>query len=147
LAAAFDSTHPLPQVRDLQSEEVLHSLFSFNYVLLTLCTLHSLSNHQSLASCPHLPEEGPINAEVAPADSEAPEACENQDGDEAKDSLEGSDSTLSSLLAESEAHGAEKKKKRMEDLTSSGTSNPKDVPWEQTTSRDSVPAMFELLDS
>jgi hypothetical protein len=27
LAAAFDSMHPLPQVRDLQSEEVFHSLF------------------------------------------------------------------------------------------------------------------------
>jgi hypothetical protein len=100
-----------------------------------------------LASRPHLPEEGPINAEVDPADSEAPEACENQDGDEAKGSLEGSDSTLSSLLAESEAHGMEKKKKCMEDLTSSGTSNPKDVPREQTTFRDFVPTMFELLDS
>jgi hypothetical protein len=100
-----------------------------------------------LASRPHLPEEGPINAEVAPADSKAPEACENQDGDEAECSLEGSDSTLSPPLANSEAQCAEKKRKRMEDLTSSVTSNPKDVPREQTTSRDSVPAIFELLDS
>jgi hypothetical protein len=100
-----------------------------------------------LASRPPLPEEGPINAEVAPTNFEVPEACENQDGDEAEGSLEGSDSTLSPSLAESEAQGAEKKQKRMEDLTSSGTSNPKDAPWEQTTSRDSVPAMFELLDS
>jgi hypothetical protein len=92
-----------------------------------------------LASRPPLPEEGPINAEVAPADSGAPEACENQDGDEAEGSLEGSDSTLLPSLAECEAQGAEKKRKRMEDLTSSGTSNPKDVPREQTTSRDSVP--------
>jgi hypothetical protein len=27
LATAFDSTHPLPQVRDLQSEEIFHSFF------------------------------------------------------------------------------------------------------------------------
>jgi hypothetical protein len=62
-----------------------------------------------LASHPPLPEEAPINAEPAPADSGAPEACENQDGDETKGSLEGSDSTLSPPLAESEAQGAEKK--------------------------------------
>jgi hypothetical protein len=42
LAAAFDSTHPLPQVHDLQSKEILHSLLSFNYVLLMLCTSPSL---------------------------------------------------------------------------------------------------------
>jgi hypothetical protein len=35
---------------------------------------------------------------------------------------------LSPPLAESEAQGAEKKRKRAEDLTSSGTSNLKDVP-------------------
>jgi hypothetical protein len=100
-----------------------------------------------LASSPPLPKEGPINAEVTPADSEAPKACENQDGDGAKGSLEGSDSTLSPPLAESEAQGPEKKQKRLEDSTSSGTSKPKDVPQEQTTSKDSVPTMFELLDS
>jgi hypothetical protein len=65
LAAAFDPMHPLPQVHDLQSEEILLSLFSFNYVLLTRCTSHSLYDHQFLASCPPLPKEGPINAEVA----------------------------------------------------------------------------------
>jgi hypothetical protein len=82
------------------------SYFSFNYVLLMLYTLHFLEDHQFLASRPPLPEEGPINAEVAPADSGAPEACENQDGDEVEGSLEGSDSTLSLPLAESEAQGA-----------------------------------------
>jgi hypothetical protein len=59
----------------------------------------------------------------------------------------GSDSTLSPPLTDSEAQGTEKKWKCMEDLTSSGTSNPKDVPQEQTTSRDYVPTMFELIDS
>jgi hypothetical protein len=112
-----------------------------------LYTLHFLKDHQFLASRPPLLEDGPINAKVAPIDSEAPEACENQDGDEAEGSLEGSDSTLSPPLAEFEDQGAEKKRKRTEDLTSSGTSNPKDVPQEQTTSRDSILGMFELLDS
>jgi hypothetical protein len=100
-----------------------------------------------LASRPHLPKVGPINAEVAPVDSVAPEAFEIHDGDEAEGSQEGSDSTLSCPLTESEAQGAEKKQKCMKDLTSSGTSNPKDVPQEKTTSRDSVPTIFELLDS
>jgi hypothetical protein len=87
------------------------------------------------------------NGRITPADSEAPEACENQDRDEAEGSLEGSDSTLSPPLAESEAQGPEKKRKCPEDSTSSGTSKPKHVPQVQTTSRGSVPTMFELLDS
>jgi hypothetical protein len=48
-----------------------------------------LQVHRILTSRPPLPEEGAIVAEVAPADSEAPEAFKNQDGDEAKGSLEG----------------------------------------------------------
>jgi hypothetical protein len=100
-----------------------------------------------LASRPPLPEEGSSNAKPTPADSRAPGACENQQGDEAEGSLEGSDSTFLPSLAESEAQGAEKKRKRMEDLTSSGTSNPKDVPQEQTTFKGSDRDIFELLDS
>jgi hypothetical protein len=100
-----------------------------------------------LASRPPLPEEEPINAEPAPANSGAPEVCENQDGDEADGSLEGSDSTLSPPLAESEAQGAEKKWKCTEDLTSSGTSNPKDVSHEQTIVKGSDLDILELLDS
>jgi hypothetical protein len=38
LATAFDSTHPLPQVRDLQAKEIFHYVFSFNYAMLMLCT-------------------------------------------------------------------------------------------------------------
>jgi hypothetical protein len=99
-----------------------------------------------LVSRPHLPEEGAINAEPARADSEAPKAGDNQDEDEAEGSLEGSDSTLSPPPAKSKTQGAEKKRKRAEDLTSSGTSNPKDVPQEQTTSKGSGLDIFELLD-
>jgi hypothetical protein len=68
-------------------------------------------DHQFLASRPPLPEEVPINAKVAPADFEAPEACENLDGYGAKGSVEESDSTLLPPLAESEAQGLEKKRK------------------------------------
>jgi hypothetical protein len=47
-----------------------------------------------LVSRPHLPKEGPIEVDPAPTGSEAPEADENQDRDEAKGSLEESDSTM-----------------------------------------------------
>jgi hypothetical protein len=79
-----------------------------------------------LASRPPLPEEGPITIEPTPDDSGAPEAGDNLDRDEDEGSLKGSDSTLSPPLTDSEAQGAEKMWKHTEDLTSSGTSNPKD---------------------
>jgi hypothetical protein len=113
----------------------------------TLFFEKKLYDHQFLVSHPHLLEEGPINAKPAPVDFEAPEACENQDGDEAKGSLEGSDSTLSPPSAESEDQGPEKKQNRKKDLTSLGTSNPKDVPQEPMTSKDSNLGIFRLLDS
>jgi hypothetical protein len=100
-----------------------------------------------LTSHPPLPEEGPLNAEPAPAESEAPEAGDNQDGDKVKDSLERSDSTVSPPLAESETQVTEKKRKRTEDYTSSGTSNPKDVPGEQTVVEGFNLDIFWLLDS
>jgi hypothetical protein len=62
-----------------------------------------------LVSRPHLPEEGQIEADPAPASSEAPEAGENQDGDESEESLEESDSTTSPPPANSEDKGLEKK--------------------------------------
>jgi hypothetical protein len=100
-----------------------------------------------LVSRPHLPEEGPIDADPAPADSEAPEAGENEDGDEAEGSLEESDSTLSPPPSNSEDKGAEKKRKRTKELTSSGTSNPTYVSQEPAAAKDSDLQMFELLDS
>jgi hypothetical protein len=48
--------------------------------------------------------------------------------------------------AESEVQGWDKKQKRLEDLTYSGTSKPKDVLQEKTTSKDPPPTMFDLLD-
>jgi hypothetical protein len=98
-----------------------------------------------LVSRPHLPEEGPIQADPSPASSEAPEADESQDGDDAEESQEESDSTTSPPPANSEDRGLEKKRKHLEDLTSSSTSIPKDVPREPAA-KDSALDMFELLD-
>jgi hypothetical protein len=86
-------------------------------MLLMLCVC-ILIGSQSLSSRPPVLEEGTIAAEVAPADSEAPEAFDNLDGDGAESSLEGSDSTLSLPPAESEVQSVGKKRKRLEDLTS-----------------------------
>jgi hypothetical protein len=87
-------------------------------VLLTFCLLNPLHGHQFLASRPPLPEEGPLNAKPAPADSEAPKASDNQDGVEVEGSLERSDSMLLPPLSESETQVAERKRKHIEDLTS-----------------------------
>jgi hypothetical protein len=107
----------------------------------------SLYDHQFLVSHPHLPEEGPMDADPVPANSEVPEAGDNQDEDGAKGYLEDSESTLSPPHADSEDKGSGKKRKHMEDLTSSGTSNPTDVSQEPVVAKDSVLQMFELLDS
>jgi hypothetical protein len=100
-----------------------------------------------MSSRPSLLEEGPIAIEVAPADSEAPEVFQNRDGDGAEGSLEGSDSTLSPPPAEYENQGADKKRKRPEYLTSSGSSKPKDVPQDQSTSKDPPPTLFDFLEA
>jgi hypothetical protein len=100
-----------------------------------------------LVSRPHLLEEGPIDVVPAPADPEAPEASEIQEGDGAEGSAEDSESTLLPPPANSEDKGPAKKQKHTEDLTSSGTSNPTDPPQESAIAKDSFLQMFELLDS
>jgi hypothetical protein len=100
-----------------------------------------------LASRPPLPEEGPIVAEVAPADPKAPEALENQDREGVEGSLEGIDSTESPPPAESKEEGASKKRKRLEDLTSSGSSKPKDVLQDQSTSKNPPTSLFDFFEA
>jgi hypothetical protein len=100
-----------------------------------------------LVSRPHLPEEGPIKAYPAPVSSEAAEAGEHQDGDEAEGSLEDSDSTTSPPPANSEEGGLEKKRKHTNGLTSSSTSIPKNASKEPAAAREAELQMFELLDS
>jgi hypothetical protein len=107
----------------------------------------SSQDHQFLVSCPHLLEEGPIDAIPVPAESEAPEAGETQDGDEPEGSVEDSESTLSPPPADSEDKGPGKKRKQTEDMASSGTSIPTDASEEPAAAKDSDLEMFELLDS
>jgi hypothetical protein len=78
-----------------------------------------------LVSRPHLPKEGPIEAEPAHVSSEAPEDGEYQDGDEAEGSPKKSGSTTSPPPADSEDRGLEKKRKRAGDLASLSTFVPK----------------------
>jgi hypothetical protein len=75
-----------------------------------------------LVSRPHLPEEGPLPADLASSASEAPEAEENQDGDDAEESEEDTSSTTSPPPALSEDTGVDKKRKHVDDFTSSSTS-------------------------
>jgi hypothetical protein len=100
-----------------------------------------------LISRPHLPEEGPIQADLAPASSKAPEADEIQDGDDAKESREESDSTMSPPPANSNDGNLEKKRKHVGDVASSSTSIRKETSREAAAAKDPEPDMFELLDS
>jgi hypothetical protein len=59
------------------------------------------------------------------AASEAPEAEESQDGDEGEDSLERTSSMTSPPPALSEDIGVDKKRKRVEEFTSSSASTHK----------------------
>jgi hypothetical protein len=106
-----------------------------------------MQDHQFLVSRPPLPEEGPIQADPASVASEAPEANKGQDRDDAKDSRENSGSTLSPPPANSEEKSLERKRKRLEDLTSSSTSIPKDAPGEPAAVKASDLEMFDALDS
>jgi hypothetical protein len=105
-----------------------------------------LQDHQILVSRPHLPEEGPIKADPAPASSEAPEADESQDGDDAKESREESASTTSPPPAVSEDGNLERKRKHVGDVASTSTSVMKETSGEAAAAKDPEPDMFELLD-
>jgi hypothetical protein len=80
------------------------------------------------------------------AASEAPEAEDSQEGDEAKDSLEGTSLTMSPPPALSEDLGLDKKRKRVMELLSSSTSAHKNVIGETSMLEEGV-ELFNLLDS
>jgi hypothetical protein len=80
------------------------------------------------------------------ATSEAPEAEDSQDRDEAEDSLEGTSSTTSPLPALSEDLGLDKKRKCMKELLSSSTSTHKNVAKEASALEDEE-ELFDALDS
>jgi hypothetical protein len=80
-----------------------------------------LQDHRFFVSRPPLPKEGPIPADLASAISEAPEAEENQDGDDAEGSEEDTSST-SPPPTLFEDTCVDKKRKRVEELASLSTS-------------------------
>jgi hypothetical protein len=100
-----------------------------------------------LVSRPPLPEEGQLQADPAPSNSEAPEADEGQDGNDVIDSQEDSGSTSSPPPAISKDKNLEKKRKRIDDLISSSTSNPKDASGEPAAAKASDFEIFDALDS
>jgi hypothetical protein len=106
-----------------------------------------LQGHQSLASRPPLPEEGPIQADPASAASEAPEADENQDRNDVEDSQEDSGSTSSPSPTNSKETGLEKKRKCLDDLLSLSSSILKDAPGEPSAPNTSEVEIFDALDS
>jgi hypothetical protein len=125
-------------------------LFAFSYfttAFLTIFRLTLVQGHQSLVSRPPLPEGGPIQADPVSATSEAPEANESQDGDDAEVLLEENSSTTSPPLAHSEEPSLDKKRKRVEELLSSSTSAPKNATGEASTPNPPEVEIFDLLDS
>jgi hypothetical protein len=100
-----------------------------------------------LISRPPLLEEGPIQADPASAASEALEADEGQDRDDAEVSREESGSTSSPPPANSGEPSLDKKRKCLDELLSSSTSSPKDAPGEPSTAKASALEMFDALDS
>jgi hypothetical protein len=79
--------------------------------------------------------------------SEAPEAEESQDGDDAEDSLEGTSLTMLPPPAHSKETSLDKKRKRVEELLSSGTSASKTVAGEPSAPNLSDIEIFDALDS
>jgi hypothetical protein len=115
-------------------------LFAFLYFVaafLTVLRLTLVQGHQFLVSRPPLPEEGPIQADPISATSEAPEADEGQDVDDAEVSLEESISTTSPPPANSEEPSLDKKRKRLDELLSSSTSAPKNAVGEPSAANPS----------
>jgi hypothetical protein len=96
-----------------------------------------LQDYQFLVSHPPLLKEGPLPADLASAVSEAPEAKENQDEDDAEGLAEDTSSTTSPPPALSEETCIDKKRKS-EELASSSTSTQKTVAGEAPVQEEDV---------
>jgi hypothetical protein len=118
----------------------------FVAILLTSFQLTLPRDHQFLISRPPLPEGGPIQAIPISAASEAPEAEDSQNEDDAKDSLEGTSSTTSPPPTHSKEPSLDKKRKRVDELFSSSTSAPRNVAGAASALEEDA-EIFDLLDS
>jgi hypothetical protein len=87
-----------------------------------------MQGHQFLVSCPPHPEAGPLPADLASSVSEAPEADENQDGDDAKESEEETSSLASPPPVLAEDAGVNKKRKRVDEFASSSSASADKAP-------------------
>jgi hypothetical protein len=124
--------------------------FAFLYFVaafLTVLLLTLVQGHQFLVSCPPLLEEGPIQVDLVSIASEAREADKGQDGDDAEVSREESSSTSSPSPANSEEPSLDKKRKHLDELLSSSTSTPRNVPGEPSTPNPSEVEILNALDS
>jgi hypothetical protein len=124
-------------------------LFAFFYlstVFLITFDLFFFQDHQSLVSRPPLPEGGTIQNVPVSAASEAPEAEDSQDEDEAEDSLERTSLTTSPPLALSEEPSLDRKRKCAEEFISSSTSVSKAAVGEPSAPHEDE-ELFDLLDS
>jgi hypothetical protein len=124
----------------------LFAFFSFVIACLMVLRLAFVQGHQFFVSRPPLPEGRPIQAGPVSATSEAPKAEESQDGDDAKDSLEGTSLTTSPPHAHSEDPSLDRKRKRVVELISSSTSASKASVGEPSAPNDDI-EIFDLLDS
>jgi hypothetical protein len=123
-------------------------LFVFFYlitVFLITFDLFFFQDHQFLISRLPLPEGGAIQDVPVSAASEAPEAEDSQDEGEAEDSLERTSSTTSPPPALSEDLGLDKKRKRVEEFTSSSASAHKNVAGGASALEDEE-ELFDALD-
>jgi hypothetical protein len=105
-----------------------------------------LQGHQFLVSRPSLPEEGPLPADLGSAISEAPEAEENQDGDDVEISKDETTSTMSPPPALSEDLVVDKKRKYVEELASSSTSIQRTAAGETRVQEDDL-ELFDYMAS
>jgi hypothetical protein len=121
-------------------------LFIFSFVCLVIIGLFSFQDHQSPISRPPLPEGGAIQNVPVSAASKAPEAEDSQDGDKGEDSLERTSLTMSPPPALSEDLVVDRKRKRVEEFTSSSASAHKTVAGEALDIEDDE-ELFDALDS
>jgi hypothetical protein len=105
-----------------------------------------LQGHQFLVSCPPLPEEGPLPADLASAVSEAPEAEENQEGGDAEVSEDDTSSTTLPPATLSEDLVVDKKRKRVEELASLSTSAQRAAAGESLVQEDDR-ELFDFMSS
>jgi hypothetical protein len=80
-----------------------------------------MQGHEFFVSHPPLPEAGPLPADLASSVSEALEADESQDGDDAEESEEETSSSTSPPPVLAEDAGVDKKRKHVDEFASSSS--------------------------